>query len=187
LLRLSLVRALYRRVLAPKGLYEYVIARTRYIDAAFKQALADRFDQIVLFGAGFDTRALRFGSDLGETRVYELDAPPTQRAKIDRFRQRGLSVPPNVVFGAIDFDKESLPAKLNIGFRDNARTLFILEGVLMYLQPESADATLRTIRAFAGKGSRLVFDYAKSSVLRDENTLYGEASVARAVARVSEQ
>jgi methyltransferase (TIGR00027 family) len=188
LVRLPPVRSLYRRVLAPRGVYEYVIARTKYIDAAFKKALADRFDQIVLFGAGFDTRALRFRSDLGDIRVYELDAPFTQKAKIERYRQRGLSVPPNVVFVAIDFDNESLPAKLKeIGLRDNQRSLFILEGVLMYLRPESADATLRTIRAFAGQESRLVFDYARSSVLRGENTAYGEAGVTRAVAKANEQ
>lgn len=187
-LRIPLLRTLYRRALAPRGLYEYVIARTKYIDAAFQQALADRFDQIVLFGAGFDTRALRFRSDLGDIVVYELDALHTQAAKIDRYRQRGLSVPANVVFVAIDFDNESLVAKLSeIGLHDNKRTLFILEGVLMYLQPESADATLRTIRAFAGKRSRLVFDYVKSSVLRGDNTLYGEADVTRAVAKVNEQ
>jgi methyltransferase (TIGR00027 family) len=188
LLRLPPIRFLYRRVLAPRGMYEYVIARTKYIDAAFKQALADRFGQIVLFGAGFDTRTLRFHSDLGDVRVYELDAPLTQKAKMERYRQRSLSVPANVVFVAIDFDKESLPAKLReIGLRDNERSLFILEGVLMYLQPESADATLRTISAFAGKESRLVFDYARSSALRGENTLYGEAGVTRAVAKVNEQ
>jgi methyltransferase (TIGR00027 family) len=188
LLHLSPIRVLFRRVAAPKGIYEYVIARTKYIDAAFKQALADRFDQIVLLGAGFDTRALRFQSDLGEIKVYELDSPLTQRAKIDRLRQRGLFVPPNVAFVGIDFERESLTRKLNeIGLRDNERSLFILEGVLMYLQPESADATMRTIRAFAGKGSRLVFDYARSSVLRGENTTYGERGVTRSVARVNEE
>jgi len=188
LLRLPPIRSLFRRVLAARGMYEYVIARTKYIDAAFKQALADRFDQIVLFGAGFDTRALRFRSDLGGIRVYELDAPLTQKAKLGRYRQRGLSVPANVVFVAIDFDNESLPAKLReIGFGDNQRSLFIMEGVLMYLRPESADATLRTIGALAGKESRLVFDYARSSVLRGENTQYGEAGVTGAVAKVNEQ
>jgi len=50
----------YSRVLAPTGVYKYVIARTKYIDAVFKEALAEKFDQILLFGAGFDTRAFMY-------------------------------------------------------------------------------------------------------------------------------
>ncbi len=188
LLRLALLRFLFRRFMARKGMYEYVIARTKYIDAAFKQSLLDRFNRILLFGAGFDTRALRFHADLGDTKVVEFDAPVTQKAKIDRYRQRGLAVPPNLAFVAIDFDKESLSAKLSeIGVSDCQRSLFILEGVLMYLEPASVDATLHTIRTFAGKNSRLVFDYVRSSVLRGENTLYGEAGVVEAVGGVNEQ
>lgn len=181
-------RAVFRRFLARRGMYEYVIARTKYIDAAFKQALAERFDQVVLFGAGFDTRAWRFQSDPGTTKVYELDAPITQRAKAGRLRQCGFSVPNNAIFVAIDFDNEILSAKLmEAGFRNHERSLFILEGVLMYLQPESADSTLRTIGAIAGTRSRLVFDYVKSSVLRGENTQYGKSGVTQAVAQVNEQ
>ena len=188
MLRLAFIRAIYHHLLAPKGLYEYVIARTRYIDAAFRQALSDRFDQIVLLGAGFDTRALRFRAELGSVKVYELDAPFTQVAKIKRYSQSGLSVPPNVAFVAIDFDVDSLAAKLDeIGLHGDRRCLFILEGVLMYLQPKSADTTLSTIGTFAGRGSRLVFDYAKSSVLRGEKNLYGETEVTRAVGRANEQ
>jgi len=37
-----------------KGIYEYVIARTKYIDAVFRQVLAEQFDQILIFGAGFE-------------------------------------------------------------------------------------------------------------------------------------
>jgi hypothetical protein len=49
-IHLKLARALFARVLAPRGMYEYVIARTRYIDAAVEAALAEGVDQILLFG-----------------------------------------------------------------------------------------------------------------------------------------
>ena len=121
-------------MLAPAGVYEYVIARTKYIDAAFEKALAERFDQILLFGAGFDTRALRFHEKARHTRVFELDAPLTQQAKIRQYGRRNLCIPSNVVFIAIDFDRESLPHKLDVaGFQIGRRSLFILEGLLMYL------------------------------------------------------
>jgi hypothetical protein len=58
LFKIPLVRALFCKVAAPRGSYEYVIARTKYIDEVFQQVLAEQFDQILLFGAGFDTRAI---------------------------------------------------------------------------------------------------------------------------------
>jgi methyltransferase (TIGR00027 family) len=188
LLRMQIGRAVFRRCLAARGMYEYVIARTRYMDAAFHKALDDRFEQIVLFGAGFDTRAVRFQTALGSTQVFELDVPITQAAKIERYRQRGLEVPPNLKFVAIDFDKQSIHEKLSqSGFRGGERCLFILEGVLMYLLPASVDSTFRTLQALGGKGSLAVFDYVRAAVLRGNRTDYGEAAATRAVEKVNEK
>jgi methyltransferase (TIGR00027 family) len=143
----SLARKLFSRVAAPKGIYEYVIARTKYIDAIFKHALAEQFEQILIFGAGFDTRALRFHKAIGKTRVFELDVPMTQQAKIDQYHKRHLEVPPSLTFIAIDFDKESLSTRLDeAGFYKQQRSLFILEGLLMYLQPVSVDTTFHIIQ-----------------------------------------
>jgi methyltransferase (TIGR00027 family) len=165
-----------------------VIARTQYIDAAFGEALAEQFDQILIFGAGFDTRALRFQDSLQETRVFELDVTLTQQAKLRQYQKRGLAVPADVTFIAIDFDKEALPVKLDeAGFRKQQRSLFILEGLLMYLQPESVRATFRTIQEYAGKGSRVVFDYIYASILRHEGTYYGETGIAQTVSDAGEQ
>jgi O-methyltransferase involved in polyketide biosynthesis len=52
LLRFAVFRRFFSRVTAPAGTYEYVIARTRYINTAFRRALADGFGQILIFGAG---------------------------------------------------------------------------------------------------------------------------------------
>jgi methyltransferase (TIGR00027 family) len=165
-----------------------VIARTKYIDAVFQKALDDHFEQVVLLGAGFDTRALRLQAEFGNTQVFELDVPSTQTAKIDRYRQRKLIVPRNLKFIAIDFDKESIFDKLNqSGFHERERSLFILEGVLMYLLPASVDATFRTLQTLAGESSRLVFDYLCASVLRGVRTLYGEAGVKRSVEELNER
>jgi methyltransferase (TIGR00027 family) len=177
----------FRRIFAPAGIYEYVIARTKYIDAVFKQALAEPFDQVLLFGAGFDTRALRFQAEAQQTRIFELDAPLTQQAKLRQYQKRGLDIPSNVVFIAIDFDRESLPDKLDAaGFHKGRKCLFVLEGLLMYLEPESVRATFQTIQAYAGIGSWVVFDYVQASVLRHENTLYGEAGVTQTVSKAGE-
>jgi methyltransferase (TIGR00027 family) len=187
-LHISLARRLFTKIAAPKGIYEYVIARTKYIDAVFKRALAEQFDQVLIFGAGFDTRALRFQDAMGNTSVFELDVPVTQHAKITQYEKRHLAIPSNLTFIAIDFDKESLPMKLDeAGFCKQHRSLFILEGLTMYLQPESVDATFQTIRDYAGKGSWVVFDYIYASVLRKEGIYYGEKGVVQKVSGAGEQ
>jgi len=175
------------RVFAAKGIYEYVIARTKYIDAVFRQALSDQFSQILLFGSGFDTRALRFQEEARQTKIFELDAPATQEAKLGQYQKRHLSIPSNVVFVPIDFDRESLALKLDqAGFKRDERSLFILEGVLEYLQPQSVDQTFRTIRELAGAGSEVVFNYIYASVLRHEDMYYGEKGAVETVAKAGE-
>jgi methyltransferase (TIGR00027 family) len=188
LLRAKLIRRLFTSRIAPDGIYAYVIARTKYIDAAFEKALLQQFDQILIFGAGFDTRALRFGDRLGTARVWELDAAPTQQAKLQRYKELNLTVPENVQWIAIDFDHESLPAKLhNSGFESAKRSLFVLEGLIMYLQAESVDAAFGTISEFSGAGSRVVFDYVVAAVLRNEGRRLGQSRIARTVSKAGEQ
>ncbi len=186
MLRVPLVRTLYK-AMAPKGLYNYVVARTRYVDGVFRQALAEQFGQILIFGAGFDTRALRFRHESPNTRIFELDVIATQSAKIAQYRKQNLAVPANLTFIPINFDKESLSAKLSdAGFQKGKRSLFVLEGLLMYLQPQSVDATFRTIQEYGEEGSWVVFDYVYASVLRREKLYYGESEVMASVTRAGE-
>jgi len=187
LIHISLFRNLLVRFLAPLGVYEYVIARTKYIDAVFEKALADRFDQILIFGAGYDTRALRFQEKAQHSRIFELDEHHTQQAKIKQLRKCNISIPSNLVFIAIDFEKESLSQKLDMAkFQKGQRSLFILEGLLMYLQPESVQETFQIIWEYGSTGNRVVFDYIQASVLRHENTLYGEAALVKSVHKAGE-
>jgi len=187
-LKISTVRKLYGKVMAPKGIYEYVIVRTKYIDKIFQEALAEQFDQILLFGAGFDTRAVRFQAESKGVKIFELDVPRTQAAKLAQYQRRKVPIPLNIVFVGIDFEKESLPQKLDaVGFEKDQRSLFVLEGLLMYLNPSSVDETFRIITEYAGQGSRVVFDYIYASVLRREHLYYGEEEVFRSVTRANEQ
>ncbi len=187
MLRIPLARRFYARVMAPKGIYEYTIARTRYIDAIFTEALAEGVDQVLILGAGFDTRALRFQSEAGDTRIFELDVPVTQKAKLDRYARRGMNIPANTVFIPIDFDKEPLSEKLaTAGFKRKRRNLFVLEGLLMYLQPESVDQTFKVIEDFAGKGSMVVFDYVRASVFRQAGSCYGAREIVKSVSKAGE-
>jgi len=185
---IPLTGKLFIKLFAAKGAYEYVVARTKYIDAVVRECLSHGFTQIVIFGAGFDTRALRFKTEARNARIYELDASATQEAKIGQYKNQHLNIPSNVVFIPIDFDKESPILKLEqAGFKRNERTLFVLEGVLMYLQPQSVDQTFKMISELGGTGSEVVYDCIYASVLRYENTYYGEKGFADKVSSQGEQ
>jgi len=150
------------------SIYEYIISRTKFIDEIFN-SLAENVDQVLIFGAGFDSRAMRFRNQLKNARVFELDAQVTQQAKINRFVKRKIDFPMNLKFISIDFTKESLVEKLDkAGFKKNSRCLFLLEGLTYYLDQESIDNTLNLISDYSSKESVLVFDYASASIVKQE-------------------
>jgi methyltransferase (TIGR00027 family) len=60
------------------GFAGQMILRTRFIDAALLRAVKNSATQIVILGAGFDSRAYRFRELLKDCRVFEVDAEPTQ-------------------------------------------------------------------------------------------------------------
>jgi len=187
LIRIPIVCRFLIRLLTPEGIYEWVIARTKYIDEVFIHASAEGFSQVLLFGAGFDSRGVCFQSELKDAKVFELDAPTTQIMKIGQYRKRGIEVPSNLTFVPINFEKESVAERLKeAGFIKGKKTLVILEGVLQYLKPEAAYATLDTIRNQVGPGSWLAFDYAHASVLRGEGNLYGETGIMKGVNKYGE-
>jgi methyltransferase (TIGR00027 family) len=157
------------------------------MDAAFLEALEARFAQIVLLGAGFDTRALRFANHNHGTKVFELDAPATQEPKLEILRKKRLNIPPELVFTSIDFDREDIFDVLTkAGYQDGQETLFLWEGVSMYLSAQAVDGTLAFIQTHASPGSQVVFDYTYVSVLRQENRYYGEQGIFETVAKTGE-
>jgi methyltransferase (TIGR00027 family) len=180
---------LFSRPFFPSGMYEYVIARTRYFDAVFTEALEHGFDQIVIFGAGFDSRALRFSKLNKGTRVFELDAPTTQQEKLKVLQLRKLVIPKNLIFVPIDFNKEKVADKTaRAGFVVGGKSLFLLEAVTMYLPKDAVESTFRFIGDVSGMGSLIAFDYIYAGVLRKENKYYGEReSSLKTLAKVGEE
>ena len=108
ILNVPFLRKLFMRKVAPPGIYEYVLARTKLIDKVFTDALEKHFSQIVLLGAGFDTRALRFSNRNKGTKIFELDIHTTQQPKIDILNRKKVALPKELVFVPIDFNKQSL-------------------------------------------------------------------------------
>ncbi|MBN2556914.1 MAG: SAM-dependent methyltransferase [Anaerolineales bacterium] len=187
LLNVPALRKFFMRKIAPLGIYEYVIARTKVLDECFVDALEHGFRQIVLLGAGMDTRALRFADQNQGTKIYELDVRTTQQPKLEILKRKHVALPEELVFVPIDFNKENLADVLiRAGYREQQQSLFLWEGVTMYLNADAVDRTLDFIRTSARVGSIVVFDYIYASVLRKENTRYGEAEIFNRVSKAGE-
>jgi methyltransferase (TIGR00027 family) len=64
-----------------------MLRRTRFIDDALERGVKNGATQVVILGAGFDTRAYRFRDLLKNCRVIEVDAASTQAYKKRRVQE----------------------------------------------------------------------------------------------------
>ncbi len=168
----KLVKAKLNKVIP--GMDELMIARTVFYDGLFKDALNSHFPQIVLLGAGYDTRALRFDHLNTGTRIIELDISVTQNHKKQCLGKAGVRIPGRLTFASTDFNKESIPEVLGrTGYDSQKKTLFIWEGVTMYLEPASVDRTLEVITRFSHSDSIISFDYLVTVPPGEINDWYG--------------
>jgi methyltransferase (TIGR00027 family) len=134
-----------------------MIPRTVAIDDAVRAALP-RTRQLVILGAGLDGRAWRM-DELSDTTVFEVDHPDSQRDK----RERAASLTKkarDIRFVPVDFERDDLAASLAAAGHDpSAPTLWIWEGVVMYLGEADIDKTLAVVAARSAPGSRIVIAY----------------------------
>ena len=146
------------------GAYEFMIARSAFFDQVFERALADQTAQIVLLGAGYDSRPYRFCELIGATSIFELDTNPTQRRKKACLQQAHIPIPEQVHFLPVDFERDDLPDRLlEAGFDREKRTCFLWEGVSYYLTTQAVNQMLSFVRSYSPPGSTLSFDYAAIS------------------------
>ncbi|MBI4334265.1 MAG: SAM-dependent methyltransferase [Chloroflexi bacterium] len=179
-----LVLRQYHRTLP--GAYYFHIARTKHIDAIVTQSAAQGIRQLVILGAGLDTRAYRLHDVLKDVKVYEVDYPGTQEkkracaAKLADIPRAGISYVP------LDFNIQGLDALLASGYSPSLATLFIWEGVCMYLTPEAVDKVLEFIRDHAAPESSIVFDYIFKGMVEGRCDYYGARESSRYVAKRGE-
>jgi methyltransferase (TIGR00027 family) len=142
------------------GLSYHVALRTRAIDDALREAVRLGAAQLVMLGAGLDSRAERL-DELASVHVFEVDHPSTQRYKAERLVRAGVRPrAQRVTRVAVDFERDRLDGALRSAGLDPARRSFwIWEGVTVYLTPDAIAATLSAVSALASPGSRIAVTY----------------------------
>jgi len=149
---------------AGPGVMGFLVARARYMDDYLQSCIEEGLEQLVILGAGYDSRAYRF-EQLKSRKVFEVDHPATQEAKIARLKKILGRLPEHVVYVQIDFTQETLEQRLvECGYDRKLKTLFIWEGVTQYLTPEVVDSTLAFVARNSGRGSSIIFDYIYTSL-----------------------
>ena len=148
------------------GMSNLLLIRTRFIDEHMQRAIANGAAQIVVLGAGFDTRAYRYADLLKDKTVFEVDYRSTQLLKKRRLEEVLGPISSHVRFAEIDFQRDTLRDVLRAaGYKPDERTFFIWEGVSMYLSEQSVRETLRTIADYSATGSSLVMDFAGRAMI----------------------
>ncbi|MFD9589198.1 class I SAM-dependent methyltransferase [Streptomyces sp. NPDC059980] len=139
---------------------EVVVPRTVAIDEALRAHVGD---QLVILGAGLDTRAWRL-SELARTDVWEVDHPASQRDKQDRLPAEQAAVARSVRFTPVDFALDDLGTALDdAGHDPSAPTTWLWEGVVPYLTRDEVRATVAALAARTAPGSALVVNYQSPS------------------------
>ena len=160
------------------GLAAGIAARTRYIDDLVIRNVGNGAQQVVILGAGLDMRPFRM-EELRDVHVFEVDFPATQAFKREKLKHMDLPKRHHLTYVPIDFNKDGLATELTkAGYDPTIRTFFIWEGVTMYLDAASVDATLKYVTTHAAAGSTLYFDYLFNSVL-DGTNMTSEALLVR--------
>jgi methyltransferase (TIGR00027 family) len=169
------------------GVRTSVVARTRLIDDTLEALRDDQLGQLVILGAGFDTRPYRL-ERLRSVPVFEVDHPDTQVAKRAALRRALPVVPENVSFVPSDFNLGTLAeAMAAAGYVPDTSTVFLWEGVTNYLSDHAVDATVRWCSRTARPGSLLLFTYVHADVLDHPDAFVGGRRLHATLEKVGEQ
>jgi methyltransferase (TIGR00027 family) len=162
-----------------------ITLRARYIDDYSRQCVQEGYEQVVLLGAGYDSRYIRL-PEFRRTTIFELDLQSTQVIKKALTRRLYGKLPRNVTYIAIDFSKDSVTEKLvRAGFRLHKRTVFIWEGVTLFLNQDIIEETLGRLVEL-GSDNRIIFDFVPPELIDDETDYMGNRQLLQLCANVQE-
>jgi len=136
----------------------FVALRTAFFDRLTRCMLGRGVPQVVVLGAGLDTRAARLGPK--GVRFFEVDHPTTQADKLARLASLPGYPIEKATYVPCDFSTNDFVERLDTsGFRADLPALLLWEGVTYYLSEEAVRATLRSVADRLDPRSVIVFDH----------------------------
>src|SRR5262249_37013678 len=148
--------------------YYYLLARTKYYDGVFLDAISHNMQFIINVGCGFDTRSLRFEHLLKQkgVKVLECDQPEIISYKQRIANRRGTS--DHIAYLAIDLNDDAWPAfEHSLGTNNTVKTLVLIEGVSPYVNVETFGGFLKLLARKLLAGSRVAYDFKLRGVADD--------------------
>jgi len=168
--KVSMLHSLFRRGIerSDPGAYGFMLARLLHMDDVVRREAAAGIDQLVILGAGYDTRAYRMSDELAGVQVFEVDLPAMSLDKRTRLKRVLGLIPEDVQYVEVDFNRQDFLQRLaEHGYDDSARTLFVLSGVSMYLPEEAVLGLFSRVATQSSPRTSLLFDYVFDDVLTD--------------------
>jgi methyltransferase (TIGR00027 family) len=149
------------------------VVRTRAIDDLVRDAIRSGARQLVLLGAGLDSRGCRL-DEAEEIAVFEIDHPATQRVKKERLHSCMGKLPTNIRYVAVDFERDALEAKLiESGYNPAIQSVVVWEGVIDYLTESAVESTLTALARLLAPSSLLIFTYTHKGALDGSKAFRG--------------
>lgn len=158
-------------------LQRMVSARTADVDQLVARLLSHGLTQLVLVGAGYDMRPFRLLRNHPEVHTFELDLPHMVEDRaalltrlIDLPAIRRTQIP-------FDLRLQTVPEALSHshGFDASAVTLFVVEGVSMYLKPERFERLITGVRDLLGNLKSVLWLDVVSQAVIDQRTGFDSA------------
>jgi methyltransferase (TIGR00027 family) len=144
----------------------WTAVRTAYIDLRVRRALSPAWGikQVVILGAGLDTRAARLA--FPGVRFFEVDHPESQAHKRRRIEAASGYPAASASYVACDFESQDfLDQLVRSGFREVEPAFFVWEGVTPYLTETAVRSTLRRIASGTSPSSVVVFDHLRKKIV----------------------
>jgi methyltransferase (TIGR00027 family) len=141
-----------------RGILLHYVLRKKCIAGLVWSALINGATQVVIVGAGFDPLSYELVQEFPSVQFWEIDHPATQRHKVRVLSQVNVG---QLHFVATDlsaaaFDREAL---IKNGFDPTQRTIWVAEGLLMYLTRDAASSLMRSLNGLSAPGSQFVFTF----------------------------
>lgn len=157
--------------------YWYIILREKHGDEVIENTITSGCKQILLLGAGYDTRFFRLPSvKENSVATFEVDLSQTINEKRRYLIERLGKIPQGLSLIPLDFNQDNLSCVSQYGFDKTIPTAYIWQGVSYYLPKETISNVLDFIKAQMAPGSIFVFDCCSPLMTFKNNQVLGIAS-----------